>query len=527
MKKAKSTLKTFVVFFIGVLLTTLSSCGNDDDTTPEPVPTGQQMQYAISEFGASGIAGTMTFAELDDNTTAVTFALTGTTMGGDHPVHIHANSAAEGGAIVIDLTNVDGATGTSETIVTALNSGNAITYTELINFDGYINVHSSSTDLGTLLAQGDIGDNKLTGMSENFELYSVSDPNISGEAIFYERMSGETLVMVQLEGAAMNSNHPAHIHMNTAISTGSIVIDLSNVIGGMSKTNVGELNDGTPITYAQLKNYNGYINIHNSEMDLGTLVAQGDIGLNALTGDSETYALAAVSDMEISGTVTFKKRRNGLGLAMISLDGTTMGMSHPAHIHMNTAAETGNIMIQLNNVDGTTGISATDINAMMSGMLIGYDDLIELDGYINVHKSEMDLSTLIAQGDIGQNALTGVSETYDVSMMSSSNISGTIKFEQRSNGEALVTISLMGTMAGDEHPTHIHMNDAATGGSIVLDLNPVIGMSGMSKTNVNSFNDDSPALYNMLIMYDGYLNVHKSAMDLATIVAQGDIGANG
>ncbi len=94
-----------------------------------------------------------------NGTTLVTIQLTGTTAGGDHPSHIHNNSAAETGGIAIDLSNVDGDTGRSATQVAAKNDETAITYDELIVFDGYINVHLSSGNLGTLIAQGDIGSN--------------------------------------------------------------------------------------------------------------------------------------------------------------------------------------------------------------------------------------------------------------------------------------------------------------------------------------------------------------------------------
>jgi len=82
-----------------------------------------------------------------------------TSEGGDHPSHIHANDAATGGGIVISLNNVNGGTGIGATSVSMLNDGAAITYDELIVFNGYINVHLSDMDLGTLIAQGDIGSN--------------------------------------------------------------------------------------------------------------------------------------------------------------------------------------------------------------------------------------------------------------------------------------------------------------------------------------------------------------------------------
>jgi len=56
------------------------------------------------------------------------------------------------------------------------NSGAAITFDELLNYNGYLNVHQSETNLGTLIAQGDIGQNELTGVNKVYTLNPVSDP---------------------------------------------------------------------------------------------------------------------------------------------------------------------------------------------------------------------------------------------------------------------------------------------------------------------------------------------------------------
>lgn len=380
-----------------------TACNDDDDDmgTEEPQLTGENVQFNL--VGSSGVSGTATFAEMDDNSTQVTIDLNGTTSGGDHPAHIHMNSAAERGGIAIDLSNVDGATGTSVTIITTTNDNTSITYDELIVYDGYINVHNSADDLGTLIAQGDIGINALTGESETYELFSVSDPNITGEAVFSERASGETLIEISLSGDAADSDHPAHIHMNTAAEGGGIAIDLTNVMSGVSRSSISALNDGTGIAYDELIEFDGYINVHNSASDLGTLVAQGDIGQNTLTGESESYALNAVSDPTISGTANFEERVNGETLITISLTGTAADGDHPAHIHMNDASTGGGIAMDLSNVNGSTGISKTNATALNDGTAMTYDDFLQFNGYINVHNSSTDLGTFIAQGNIGSN----------------------------------------------------------------------------------------------------------------------------
>lgn len=500
--------------------------GCDDD--PGPQLTGDSKTYDLGPVSNPAISGTVTFAERDDDQILITIQLTGTQSGATHPAHIHANSAAETGGIVLDLTAVDGATGKSETIVGALNDGTPLTYDDILTFDGYLNAHLSATDLGTLVAQGDIGQNELTGDTEEYTLGPVSNPAISGTATFAKRTNGQTLVTVSLTGTTAGDSHPSHIHANSAAQGGGIVIDLNDIDGatGESHTNVSQLNDATPITYDELLNFNGYLNVHLSSTVLGTLIAQGDIGQNELTGDKKEYALGPVSNPAISGTATFEKRKNGTALVTVELTGTTAGDSHPSHIHANSAAQGGGIVIDLTNINGTTGISRTSVTKLNSGTAITYDELLDFNGYLNVHLSSGNLGTLIAQGDIGQNELTGENKVYTLNAVSDPVISGTVTFAERKNGKTMITISLVGTTAGSDHPAHIHANSAAMGGGIVLDLKNVNGATGKSVTSANALNNATAITYDELLVYNGYVNVHLSPTVLGTLVAQGNIGSN-
>src|SRR5690606_26874390 len=315
------------------------------------------------------------------------------------------DNAIDGGTILLDLSNAEGASGRSETVVTALNDGTPISYEDLIDFDGYVNVHASTSDLGTLIAQGDIGQNALTDLSKTYVLNPVSDPSISGTVKFEERLNGEGVATVTLDGTTAGNSHPAHIHFNSAVEGGGIAIDFNAIDGetGIGRTNITQLRDGTPITYSDLLEYDGYVNVHLSEGDLGTLVAQGDIGGNELTGELTEYALGPVSDPGISGTATFAERVNGFTLVTVALAGTTEGNSHPSHIHNNSAAEGGGIAVDFNPIDGGTGMSRTNIRALNDETPITYAELLEFDGYVNVHLSSDNLGTLVAQGNIGSN----------------------------------------------------------------------------------------------------------------------------
>lgn len=521
----KPFLQNFGCLFVAALLV-LGFSGCDDDSGPSL--TGDNTVYTLNPRSDPGIDGNVTFSKQSDNSVLVTIQLTGTQSGGNHPAHIHADNAVDGGTIVLDLTNVDGATGRSETVVTALNDGTPITYEELIAFDGHVNVHAGADNMSTLIAQGDIGENVLTGESKTYPLGSVSDPAIDGSVIFEDRANGEAVVTLMLDGTSAGNMHPAHIHNNSAAEGGGIAVDFNAVDGGtgVSVTNIGALNDDTPITYDDLLNFNGYVNVHLSSNDLGTLIAQGDIGGNELTGESVVYELGSVSDPSISGTATFAKRKNGFSLVTIQLEGTTDGNSHPSHIHNNSAAEGGGIAVDFKPIDGATGISRTTIRQLNDETAITYDELLDFNGYVNVHLSSAELGTLIAQGDIGGNALTDQSVQYPLNSVSDPGISGTVTFAQRKSGATLVTIELTGTTAGNSHPSHIHNNTAAEGGGIAVDFKPIAGATGISKTTIRTLNDATPVTYDDLINFNGYVNVHLSSDDLGTLIAQGDIGQN-
>lgn len=504
----------------------LGFSGCDDDSGPSL--TGDNTVYPLDARSNPAISGNVTFSKQSDNSVLVTIQLNGTQAGGNHPAHIHSDNAVDGGSIVLDLENVDGATGRSETIVTAFNDGTPVTYEELIEYDGHVNVHAAADNMSTLIAQGDIGVNVLTGESTTYPLASVSDPAIDGSVVFEERENGEAVVTIMLDGTAAGNTHPAHIHNNSAAEGGGIAIDFNAVDGetGTSVTNIKALNDGTPITYDDLLDFNGYVNVHLSSGDLGTLIAQGDIGGNELTGESVEYELGSVSDPAISGTATFAKRKSGAALVTIQLNGTVDGNTHPSHIHYNSAAEGGGIAVDFKPIDGATGMSRTTIRKLNDETAVTYDDLLNFNGYVNVHLSSTELGTLIAQGDIGSNELTGESVEYPLNSVSDPAISGTVTFAQRKSGATLVTIALTGTTAGNSHPAHIHNNTAAQGGGILVDFKPVAGATGISKTTIRALNDATPVTYDDLINFNGYVNVHLSSDNLGTLVAQGDIGQN-
>ena len=517
----KTLFKTFSCFLVLTSTVFFFTGCDDDNDDPGPQLTGNSVTYDLSSVSNPAISGTVKFEERDDNHVVITIDLNGTSAGGSHPAHVHANSAAEGGPIVLDLNAVDGATGLSETAVNAWKDGTPLAYDDLLTYDGHVNVHLSASDLATLIAQGDIGGNELTGDETVYQMTPVADPAVSGTATFAKRKNGHTLVTVDLDGTTAGSSHPSHIHANTIAEGGGILIDLNPVDGatGIARTTVRQKNDGTAITYDELIDFNGYLNVHAGP----SFVAQADIGQNALTGDTKVYTLIPVADPSVTGTATFAKRKNGTTLVSVDIEGTVAGESHPSHIHANTVAEGGgSIVINLNNVDGTTGRARTSVKQLNDGTAITYEELLDFNGYLNVHKG----SSFVGQADIGQNELTGDKEEYTLNELNGSGVSGTAVFEKRKSGKTQITLSLEGTVDGGDHPAHIHASNAITGGGIVLDLENVNGLTGMSVTSANALRDGTAITYDELINYNGHINVHQSPTNLATRIAQGNIGSN-
>ncbi len=150
----------FLGFFTAIYaLLMLKACDND-----EPAPgnidnelTGNSVNYTLEPESGSGVTGTVDFEETVANTTIITFAIAGGVAGQEHPVHIRNNSKAEGGGIAISLGAIGGSSGDLSLEVTEMDDGTVVTYNDLLDFDGHINIHASPSDLATIKARVDIG----------------------------------------------------------------------------------------------------------------------------------------------------------------------------------------------------------------------------------------------------------------------------------------------------------------------------------------------------------------------------------
>jgi len=244
----------------------------------------------------------------------------------------------------------------------------------------------------------------------------------------------------------------------------------------------------------------------------------------------------------VSGTVTFWDIGNDQTAVTLELDGGATGaeVAHPAHIHLNSASEGGDIEFYLTPIDGTEGSEGTSARIIDRP----FQELAGFDGHVNVHQSVANLGIVVAQGDIGSNAQGTPAASLDLvdnqrqmqfSLDANSNdgevapdgVPGTVTFIELTSDLTYVQTSLdPGTQSGAtgasvSHPAHIHKNAASDGGAIEFFLSPIDGSDPQARSG--KIVEES---FGFLDNYPGHVNVHESVANLGDIVSQGNIGSN-
>ena len=94
-----------------------------------------------------------------------------------------------------------------------------------------------------------------------------------------------------------------------------------------------------------------------------------------LTRKSKSYNLPALKSANVSGTGTFLEYDDNSIKIKLELQNTIAGSFLPAHIHLNTTAEGGEIKKTLNPIWDITGTSRINIKTKDDGSTINYDAL--------------------------------------------------------------------------------------------------------------------------------------------------------
>jgi hypothetical protein len=242
----------------------------------------------------------------------------------------------------------------------------------------------------------------VSGRNYIYELPSTSEQGIDGHMKIRERNDGSTQVELVLNGLDPDGTYPAYIHFNNTLEGGGIAITLTPVDGHSSNsvTEIRTLDSGTSITFEELREFDGHLNIQLGN-DRGTIAAQADIGLNALTGRFQQFNLHE-GDLEgVSGVLTIEERESGFSLITVQIEGSIPGKQHPVTLNFGSIHAKSGIAGTLNPVDGDTGIGKTHLEQLDGKLVAPYRALVELQGFIRIHMGTgVEMNTILAQGNI-------------------------------------------------------------------------------------------------------------------------------
>lgn len=117
--------------------------------------------------------------------------------------------------------------------------------------------------------------------TRTYTLHSVDKPEIQGSVKISELENGNSELLLKINGSSTDI-HPAYIYSGGENGTGAVAITLNAIECDCEEsiTVISKLDNGTPITFQGLKAFNGHIKIHQSDTELGTIIARGNIGVN-------------------------------------------------------------------------------------------------------------------------------------------------------------------------------------------------------------------------------------------------------
>lgn len=139
---------------------------------------------------------------------------------------------------------------------------------------------------------------------------------------------------------------------------------------------------------------------------------QKNEAVSDFTGNQATYGLVQASEYAVSGTVTFKERKDSTTTVLVQLKGTDGTAQLPVHLHMGTVAENNAaIAAIITSVDAKTGEGESIVSQLADGTPVTYKELLKLSAYVNIHAaiSGPQSAMILAAGNIGANGTTSSS----------------------------------------------------------------------------------------------------------------------
>lgn len=126
--------------------------------------------------------------------------------------------------------------------------------------------------------------------------------------------------------------------------------------------------------------------------------------ISPFTGNQVTYALQQGSQYPVSGTATFKERKDGAVTVVVQLTGISAGTTSPVHLHLgDISVSQAAVAALLSPLEGKSGISETTISKLADESPVDYQRLAGLNACIKVHLSDTGAGRdiILAAGNVG------------------------------------------------------------------------------------------------------------------------------
>jgi uncharacterized surface protein with fasciclin (FAS1) repeats len=226
---------------------------------------------------------------------------------------------------------------------------------------------------------------------------TLSDPN----AVFtvfaptndaFAKVDPATLEMLQADTALLTEVLTYHVVPGTLgsadITDGGSRLTVQGEYLSFSTTNGVKVNDAT-VTTPDIAATNGTIHVIDTVL-VPPLLGKEKVGVIR-------YPVGEMNGTGINGLVIVKGDTRNSTVTVL-MQGTPAGGKHPMHFHAGNCDSNGDVVIPLNDLDGTTGTSRTIVE-------VPYGTIVGGDHYLNIHLSADDMGTIVACGEVGLEAM--------------------------------------------------------------------------------------------------------------------------
>lgn len=112
---------------------------------------------------------------------------------------------------------------------------------------------------------------------------------------------------------------------------------------------------------------------------------------------------------------------------------------------------------------------------------------------------------------------------YTLSPVNGSGVTGKVTVSENADRSFNVSIALDKSVKDTVHISHIHTGSIDAPGAVYIPLTSITGTGAAASSTTSNINT---LIYDSLLTYNGYINVHYSASKVDSLIAQVNIGKN-